>query len=211
MKTDLTDITLVVDRSGSMYLCQDDAQGGINQFIEDQKKVKGSANLTLVQFDDKYEVVYNGVPISDVGKYTLTPRGNTALLDAVGKAITSAGERLDKLPEEEKPGCVIMVIVTDGQENASREYKRDKIKEMIELQKNKFNWQFTFLGADANAFNDGLSMGIGASSILQYNASDKSHVAYCTASNATMRTRMASMNGQAVNMSYTDKERNEVV
>ena len=111
MNEKLTDITLVVDRSGSMSAIRDDAQGGVNEFIRQQKTEPNDANLTLVQFDTDYEFIYNGTPIQDVGEYELSPRGGTALLDAVGRAINETGSRLAKMPEAERPGLVIFCLL----------------------------------------------------------------------------------------------------
>ena len=119
MKTDLTDITLVVDRSGSMQDIRSDAEGGVNAFIENQAKEPGEALLTLVQFDTEFEFLHTGVPIKDVPRYSLVPRGSTALLDAVGRAINETGERISKLAEAERPALVVFVVMTDGLENSS--------------------------------------------------------------------------------------------
>ena len=151
MKPDLTDITLVVDRSGSMEQVQKDAQGGVNSFIKEQAKEPGEALLTLVQFDTEYEFLHEGVPISQVPEYKLVPRGMTALLDAVGRAINETGERLSKMKEQDRPGLVIFVVMTDGLENSSKEFSKDLIKEMIKRQQEKYNWHFTFLGANQDA------------------------------------------------------------
>lgn len=132
MRSDLTDITLVVDRSGSMQEMRSDAEGGVNAFIADQAKEPGEALLTLVQFDTEYEFLHSGVPIGQVPKYTLVPRGSTALLDAVGRAINETGERLSKMDEKDRPGLVIFVVMTDGHENASKEFSKPQIKKMIE-------------------------------------------------------------------------------
>src|SRR5262245_51606472 len=115
MRNDLTELVMVIDRSGSMSAIKDDAEGGINQFIDDQKKLPGACSLTLVQFDTVYDFVHKGVPIHTVGKYDLVPRGSTALLDAVGRAIFETGERLKGIAEPARPGLVVFVIVTDGQ------------------------------------------------------------------------------------------------
>ena len=104
MKSDLTDITLVVDRSGSMEQVREDAEGGVNSFIAQQAKEPGEALLTLVQFDTEYEFLHQGVPITEVPRYELVPRGMTALLDAVGRAINETGERLTKMEEQDRPG-----------------------------------------------------------------------------------------------------------
>ena len=148
MKSDLTDITLVVDRSGSMEQVREDAEGGVNSFIEQQVKEPGEALLTLVQFDTEYEFVHKGVPITEVPRYQLVPRGMTALLDAVGRAINETGERLAKMDDRDRPGLVVFVVMTDGLENSSKEFSKSDVKAMIERQQDKYNWHFTFLGAN---------------------------------------------------------------
>ena len=161
MRSDLTDITLVVDRSGSMQSIREDAEGGVNAFLQEQAKQPGEALLTLVQFDTEYEFVHRGVPIKHVPAYTLMPRGNTALLDAVGRAINETGERLSKMAETDRPGLVVFVIMTDGLENSSQEFTKAQIKQQIEEQQSKYSWQFTFLGANQDAFAEAGGMGIG--------------------------------------------------
>ena len=129
MRSDLTDITLVVDRSGSMEQVQEDAEGGVNSFIAQQAKEPGEALLTLVQFDTEYEFLHKGVPISQVPKFELVPRGMTALLDAVGRAMNETGERIAKMDERDRPGLVVFVVMTDGQENSSKEFSKATIKD----------------------------------------------------------------------------------
>ena len=119
MRTDLTDITMVIDRSGSMQSIQSDAQGGINSFIQQQKQEPGETLLTLVQFNTDYEFVHSGVAVKHVPEFHLKPTGSTALLDAVGRTINEAGTRLAATDEFQRPGLVVFVIVTDGQENSS--------------------------------------------------------------------------------------------
>jgi hypothetical protein len=166
MNNNLTDITMVVDRSGSMATCQSDAEGGLNAFISDQAKQPGDALLTLVQFDSTYEFVHRACKIGDVPHYHLVPRGMTALHDAVGRAIVETGERLAAMPEEGRPGLVIFTIVTDGEENSSREFTGAQVKEMIERQTNEWNWHFEFLGANQDAFKSAASIGIAANNAL---------------------------------------------
>jgi uncharacterized protein YegL len=205
MNKNLTEIVLVVDRSGSMYSCQADAECGINSFIKEQKELDGDANFTLVQFDTEYDFVCEGVDINKVEDYSLVPRGGTALLDAVGRAMQETGERLNKLDESEKPGLVVFVIVTDGEENSSREFTVDQIKEMIGEQTDKYSWQFTFLGAGLDAFAGGANMGIAAGATAMYDVS-KTAVAYAASSANVGRMRKMSASGYNVTNEYTEEE-----
>jgi hypothetical protein len=206
MRSDLTDITLVVDRSGSMAAIQDDAEGGVNAFIAEQKETPGEALLTLVQFDTEYEFLHNGVPIREAGKYELHPRGATALLDAVGRAIVETGRRLATTPEPDRPGLVIFVVVTDGQENSSREFTKSQIKEMIERQQEVYNWKFTFLGANQDAFAEAHDLGIQAAGAAAY-APERVMAAYQATGDKVARMRRQAAAGDIVNNEFTDEER----
>jgi len=141
---------------------REDAEGGVNAFIEQQATEPGEALLTLVQFDMEYEFLHKGVPISQVPKYKLVPRGMTALLDAIGRAINETGERLAKMAEQDRPGLVVFVVMTDGQENSSKEFSKADIKAMIQRQQDTYKWHFTFLGANQDAFAEAGEMGIAA-------------------------------------------------
>ena len=172
MDTNYTHMTIVVDRSGSMDFIRSDSEGGINQLIKDQKLEPGKFTFSLVEFDDSIDVVYDMVPIADVEKYSLVPRGMTALYDAIGSGIVRTGEALTKMAEVDRPSNVIFVIVTDGGENSSREYSITKIKNLITEQTDKYNWDFTFIGANIDAFSVGTSIGIKNS--VQYAATASS-------------------------------------
>lgn len=209
MRSDLTDITLVIDRSGSMESIRDDAQGGVNAFLAEQAKQPGEALLTLVQFDTEYEFLHKGVPIQQAPAYELHPRGGTALLDAVGRAINETGERLAKMAEQDRPGLVIFVIVTDGHENSSREFSKTQIKEMIQRQQNVYRWHFTFLGADQNAFAEAGGMGIQGGAIACYSP-DKIGVAYARSSDKVARMRRQASAGETVSNEFTDEERRDM-
>ncbi len=209
MRIDLTDITMVIDRSGSMQSIRTDAEGGINSFIEQQKLEPGEAMLTLVQFDTEYEFVHSGTPIKEIPAFTLVPRGSTALLDAVGRAINETGARLAAMSDAARPGLVVFVIVTDGQENSSREFERTKIREMIEHQQSVYKWQFTFLAANQDAFAEGASMGIAQDGIAGF-AMGKSRVSYAVTSSKVSRMRKASSEGVAVDNKFTDAELDEI-
>ncbi len=205
MRQDLTDITVVMDRSGSMQACQADAEGGLNRFVDDQKKLPGEATFTLVQFDHEYEFVHRAIPIRDVPHCRLVPRGNTALLDAVGRAIVETGERLAKMSEAARPGLVVFVITTDGQENASREYTRDKIKEMISHQQAVYQWQFTYLGANQDAFGEAGAMGMSMSGTANFTVQTQA-VAYAAVSAKLGRMRKASQENQPIDNTFTTTE-----
>jgi uncharacterized protein YegL len=169
-KPNLTEIIIVLDRSGSMDGIVDDTIGGINTLITEQAKNPGEVKLTLIQFDNQYEVFVAGRPIKDVpllNKATYVPRGSTALLDAIGRTINDVGARLSTTKEEERPSLVLFVIQTDGQENASREYTHEKIKQMIAHQKDTYKWQFLFLGADQDAFQ-GMGLGLAQGTVYNY-------------------------------------------
>jgi hypothetical protein len=209
MRTDLTDITLVVDRSGSMSTVRDDAEGGVNSFIEGQAKEPGEALLTLVQFDTDYEFVHKGVPIGDVPKYELQPRGMTALLDAVGRAINETGERLAAMKEPDRPGLVIFVVMTDGLENSSREFTRSQLKDMIERQQRVYNWKFTFLGANQDAFSEAGGIGIGPEGAANY-AVGKEGAAFAATMSKVGRMRQQARFLKHVDNAFTDEEREQM-
>ncbi|MFW9876905.1 MAG: VWA domain-containing protein [Candidatus Thorarchaeota archaeon] len=168
MRNDLTEIVVVVDRSGSMNSIKDDTQGAINALIKKQKTEPFAANFTLVQFDTEYEFVHKGEDIKNVNEYTLIPRGMTALNDALGRAIQETGERLANLPDRDRPGLVAFFVATDGFENSSKEYTKEQVAKMVKHQKEKYNWQFTFFGADIDGIKEGAGYGVHVNSSVSY-------------------------------------------
>lgn len=171
MKKGLTELVFILDRSGSMGGLESDTIGGFNGMIKKQCEEEGECNVTTVLFDDKYEVLHNRVNIKDVKELTskdYTVRGCTALLDAIGKTIKSVNRKQKTLLPSEQAEKVIFVITTDGMENASRKYDRDKIKEMIEKKQNNKNWQFMFLGANMDAVSEAGKIGIRADRSVTY-------------------------------------------
>jgi hypothetical protein len=153
MKDNFTRIAIVLDRSGSMESCKESTVAGFNEFIRTQREIPGEATVKLVQFDDQYETVFDK-PLKEcpeLTQNTFVPRGSTALLDAQGRTIVELGQELAALPEQERPSKVIVVTLTDGLENASKQYNLDKIGEMIREQRDKYNWDFVFLGANQDA------------------------------------------------------------
>ena len=154
---DYVDIVCVLDRSGSMESIKSDAIGGFNKFLDDQKSTPGNAKLSVILFDDRYEVLYEDKELS-TAEYltdeTFVPRGWTALYDALGKTIFDTGERLANLNENERPSKVIVAVLTDGMENASKDYNRERVSNMIKHQRDVYNWEFVFLGANIDNFDE---------------------------------------------------------
>ena len=166
--------------------------------------------VTLLQFDTEYEFLHKGMPIRQVPKYELVPRGMTALLDAVGRAINETSERLLKMAEQDRPGLVIFVIVTDGHENSSQEFTKDQIKEMIERQQKEYDWHFTFLGANQDAFAEAGGMGFDKAGVANYRE-DKVGAAWKGTSRKVSRMRAQRSAGETVKNEFTDEEREEMM
>ncbi|MEI2663129.1 vWA domain-containing protein [Rossellomorea sp. LJF3] len=175
MNREYTEIIFLLDRSGSMSGLEKETIGGYNSFIEKQRKLSGQTLVTTVLFDDKVEQLWCGV---EAGKVRLTKeeyfvRGCTALMDAVGKTIIEVGHRLSRMAEGQRPGKVIFVITTDGMENASVEFSESQVKDLINQQQERYNWEFLFLGANINAAEEAMNIGIDIGSAYQFEASSK--------------------------------------
>lgn len=211
MRSDLTDITVLLDRSHSMTKIQAVAESGLNEFVDAQKAGPGEALFSYIQFDHDYTPVLTAVPIKEVPRLALTPRGNTALYDALGRAIKETGERLAKMDEAARPGLVMFVILTDGEENASREFDQDSVRKLVQEQEQKYSWQFTYLGANQDAFAVGRGMGLAAGAVMNY-AQEKTAGAFAMAGAAAVRGRSARLTDEDVAeaMTYTDDERESV-
>ena len=163
MKKGLTEIVFILDRSGSMNGLEKDTIGGFNSTIEKQKKEDGEAFVSTILFDDESEVLHDRVPLASVAPLTekeYYARGCTALLDAIGGAIHHIGNVHKYAREEDRPEKTIFVITTDGIENASRKYTSERVKQMIERQKEKYGWEFIFLGANIDAIETAKRFGI---------------------------------------------------
>jgi uncharacterized protein YegL len=175
MNKNLTEIIFLLDRSGSMAGLESDTIGGFNGFIKKQSQLEGETLVTTVLFDDEYEVLWNGIAANQakLTEEEYYVRGSTALLDAVGKTILDVGYRFSKTSEEQKPGKIIFVITTDGQENASKEFTYKKVKELIGHQQEKYNWEFIFMGANIDAAKEAESIGITMDNAYNFEASEK--------------------------------------
>lgn len=171
MKTNITELVFILDRSGSMAGLESDTIGGYNALLEKQKKEVGEAVVTTVLFDDKYELLHDRINIKGIAPITEKEYfvcGSTALLDAVGKTINKIGNAQKYTSEDLRADKVMFVITTDGMENASHEYTYDKIKHMIERQKEKYGWEFIFLGANIDAISTAAKFGIDADRAANY-------------------------------------------
>lgn len=207
MKKGYTKIAVVLDRSGSMQTIRDATIEGFNEFLQGQKAAKGEASLTLAQFDDEFETVYNDVNLDRVqplNRETFVPRGLTALYDAIGKTINSVGEELRMLPERSRPEKVVFVIITDGGENVSREFTYEKITSMIKHQQDVYSWEFLFLGANQDAMAVGSSLSIPVANSVTYAVHDHS-----VKSAFLGVTRNVSRYRDGGSISYTSAERAE--
>ena len=171
MRKGLTEVIFILDRSGSMSGLEADTIGGFNSMIAKQKKEEGEAYISTVLFDDTCEVLYDRVPVNKVepmndNQYYV--RGCTALLDAIGGAIHHIGNVNKYAREEDRPEKTLFIITTDGMENASRQYSYEKVKEMVERQKEKYGWEFLFLGANIDAIDVAGKFGIDSNRALNY-------------------------------------------
>lgn len=171
MRKGLTEIVFILDRSGSMSGLEADTIGGYNSLIEKQKKEEGEAYISTVLFDDICEVLHDRVGIDKINSMTdkeYFVRGCTALLDAIGGAIHHIGNVHKYAREEDRPEKTLFIIITDGQENSSKRYSYKKIKHMVERQKEKFGWEFLFLGANIDAIAEAGRFGIKADRAVNY-------------------------------------------
>lgn len=169
----LTELIFILDRSGSMSGLEADTIGGFNGLIEKQKADSGKAKVTTVLFDDRYELLHDRVNIRDMKMITNQDyfvRGSTALLDAIGITINKMITLQKNAPREEQATKVMFVITTDGMENASLEYNYEKIRQLISVQKEKYNWEFIFLGANIDAIKSAEKFGISANRASNYHA-----------------------------------------
>ena len=195
MKKNLTEIVFILDRSGSMAGLEADTIGGFNSMLKKQQAEPGEAYVSTVLFDNYCEVIHDRVDIRKIEPMTERDyyvRGSTALLDAVGKAIHHIGNVHKYAREEDRPEKTLFVITTDGMENASREYSYERVRQMIERQKEKYGWEFLFLGANIDAAREAARFGISADRSANYHADRQgTAVIYEAMSDAICEARMA--------------------
>ena len=192
-KNNITELVFVIDRSGSMSGLEKDTIGGFNSMIEKQRKEEGECYVSTVLFDHETKVLHDRVKLSEVRPMTeedYTVRGTTALIDALGGAIHHIGNVHKYARPEDVPAHTMFVITTDGMENASRRYTSDQVKQKIEHQKEKYGWEFIFIGANIDAVETAAKYGIGAERAVNYHADKKgTKVVYETLANAVSCVR----------------------
>lgn len=205
MRKGLTEVVFILDRSGSMSGLEKDTIGGFNSMIGKQKGEDGEALISVVLFDDKTDVIYDRVDVNKIEPMTdkqYYVRGCTALLDAIGGAIHHIGNVHKYIREEDRPEKTLFVITTDGMENASRQYDYSKVKKMVERQKDKYGWEFLFLGANIDAVEVAGHFGIGAERAINYE---------CDSEGTALNFRVLSNTVSAVRKSKSKYELNEAM
>jgi Mg-chelatase subunit ChlD len=196
-----------------MATVRDATISGFNEFVEGQRKAPGEANLTLIQFDSEnpYEVVFDRA-VGEIPKLTVetyVPRGGTPLHDALGRTITQLGAKLKKMSEADRPAKVVIVTMTDGQENSSHEYTSAQIAEMIKHQREAYKWEFLFLGANQDAILTGERLNIPRGQTMSYAATAAgTHNSIAATTNNVAKYR-SGLTGQSV--SFTDLQRKQAM
>lgn len=205
----LTEIVILLDKSGSMDSKIKETVQSLTEFITEQKSesLVGEATISIILFSHETEVLYDGVNIKDIDMITenqYKPFGWTALNDAIGSTIESVHKRLYFTPLEKRPNNVICVIITDGEENYSSKYNIQQIKKMIEKQQKDYNWVFVYLGANVDAFKNSQNYGISNYANVDYNTARGVKSTYMTTSNvvAEFRSKGANLDNEAIQELY---------
>lgn len=168
MKAGKVELLIITDRSGSMATIKNDMELGLKTFLEKQKGEPGECRITHYEFDTAIDKTLEDVDIHKVYSIAINPRGATALFDAVGQAVNEVGARLAKTKEKDRPESVIVLVITDGEENASNEFSGEQIQKLIKHQEEKYSWKFIYLGANQDAFANGKKYGFAGGSSISY-------------------------------------------
>jgi len=206
MKTTKTDITVIMDRSGSMHGMQEEAAQSFNRFVEKQKEASGKAKFSLVQFNHEIFQLCSGVPLEEAPTLdcdTYVPDGMTALLDAVGHTITETKKRLEK----KKDWQVVVMVITDGMENSSKRFLGKEIKKLITKCEKKLDWKFIFLAADPSSFAQHESYGFAHERALMTGSGPEGYVSAMDLASAKLYRSREERN--AAHLSFSDDEREE--
>lgn len=198
MNKDYTHIAMVIDRSGSMSSCWSDVKGGYAEIVKTNKESEGKCTFTVAAFDTTYTLLEDFTDVKAVkSELSVYPSGGTALLDAIGRTINSVGARLAQMEENDRPMKVLVVIQTDGEENASTEFTKNQIKVLIDKQTEIYKWEFQFIGASEISVQEAVNWGIKGANVSTYNI----HNSAATFSN--LGTKMRSMRSADTMEKYT--------
>lgn len=209
MKTNYTHLAIVVDRSGSMQSIAHDVIGGLNTLLDAQRN-DGEVTVTITRFDQEYEVTHKMQDLRTLDKLPmdyLLPRGMTALNDAVGRTVVSVGESLRDLPEDQRPSKVVFVILTDGQENASREFTKTQVADMVKHQRENYSWEFMFMGCGEDSMLGGKDLQIDDGSSVNYAANSvsvRNLFSYAASNIASYRA------STSADLSFSEDQRNDI-
>ncbi len=203
---DYTHIALIVDRSGSMHGIATDMDGAIKELLAAQAKEPGFVLVDVTTFDTEVEYPFSDARPDDVKGELIVARGMTALNDAVGKTIVALGEKFAAKAEDDRPAHVIVVVVTDGAENASREYTLPRVRELVLQQQEQWGWTFMYLAANVDAFATGAGYGFGRGQTIAYAATDYGTQSVVSTASASMARTRSGLDGD-----FTDDEREDAV
>ena len=210
MKKELTELVFILDKSGSMMGLEKDTIGGYNSMLEKQKAVEGQCRITTVLFDHDYELLHDRIDLEAVGPISgkeYQVGGSTALLDAIGRTIHKIANVQKNTAKEHRAEKILFVIITDGEENSSREYSAQKVKDLIEKQKTKYDWEFIFLGANIDAVETAGRFGIAPDRAVDYSADSQGTKLNYDAMSKTVAGFRAT---GAVNTAYLEEIRDDV-
>lgn len=203
----LTDLTIILDRSGSMQSIRADMEGALDALIADQRAAPGELRVSLVRFDDLAEHVFTALPADQVRRIRISPRGCTALLDAVGQTLDATGVRLSNTPEADRPGTVLIAIVTDGMENASTHFNWNDVHQRIVHQSTVYGWQFVFLGANIDAIATAGQLGIAQHDAMTFAFDAKGTQDAVRSASAGMRRKRGRCSSDVVTPAFTADDR----
>ena len=209
MKKGLTEIVFILDRSGSMSGLESDTIGGYNSMIEKQKKEEGEALISTVLFDGQTDVLHDRVPLDKISPITEKEyyvRGCTALLDAIGGAVHHISKLHKHMAEEDRPEKTLFIITTDGMENSSRQYSYDKVKKMIEKQKEKYHWEFIFLGANIDAVGVADRFGVDRQHAVRYECDSAGTALNFQVMNKMVSCARGAKSAKAMNEAFCSEE-----
>lgn len=202
-----TALLVIVDRSGSMSTIRDDMIGGLTTMLRNQSAQPGRLTVDLVSFDDVVEVEHE-MAAADGLVVRLVPRGSTALYDAIGQSVIRFGETLKVMAEDARPGTVQVIVVTDGEENSSKEFSAAEVKRLVQQQSLEYSWDFVFLGANQGAVLTGQTLGFAAGSSLTYSAAPDSVAAATESLDRYVTTRRMNVVGD---VEFSDEDREQAV